>query len=108
MLSFNHSYEGNVVSLIYISQKFLVFTNLMVIPFDFTLYLLHFKVYQNYSFEELRYTSPPVKRSGENMLVRGNCDGTYCATWTPAATGCFSIIVNIDSYELEEVSHLPS
>lgn len=38
------------------------------------------------------------------MLVRGNCDGTYCATWTPAATGCFSIIVTIDGYDLEEVS----
>lgn len=65
----------------------------------------NFKVYQNYSFEEIRYTSPPVKRSGENMLVRGNSDGTYCATWAPAATGCFSIIVNIDGYDLEEVSY---
>lgn len=66
-----------------------------------------FKVYQNYSFEELRYTSPPVKRTGENMLVRGNCDGTYSATWTPSATGCFSIVVNVDGYELEEVNNIP-
>lgn len=61
------------------------------------------KVYQNYSFEELRYSSPPMKRSGESMLVRGNGNGTYSATWTPAANGCFSIIVNVDGYDLEEV-----
>lgn len=62
----------------------------------------YLKAYQNYSFEELRYTSPPVKRSSENMLVRPNGDGTYSATWTPASTGCYSIIVTIDGYEMEE------
>ncbi|KAJ8975748.1 hypothetical protein NQ317_015370 [Molorchus minor] len=61
------------------------------------------KPYQNYSFEELRYTSPPVKRSSENMLIRPNNDGTYSATWTPASIGCYSIVVNIDGYEMEEV-----
>ncbi|KAB0796834.1 hypothetical protein PPYR_10895 [Photinus pyralis] len=61
------------------------------------------KAYQNYSFEELRYTSPPVKRSSENMLVRPNGDGTYSATWTPASVGCYSIVVNIDGYDMEEV-----
>ncbi|KAF7271207.1 hypothetical protein GWI33_015889 [Rhynchophorus ferrugineus] len=60
------------------------------------------KPFQNYSFEELRYTSPPVKRSSENMLVRPNPDGTYSATWTPASIGCYSIVVNIDGYEMEE------
>ncbi|CAH1132864.1 unnamed protein product [Ceutorhynchus assimilis] len=60
------------------------------------------KPYQNYSFEELRFTSPPVKRSSETMLVRANLDGTYSATWTPASIGCYSIVVNIDGYEMEE------
>ena len=36
------------------------------------------------------------------MLVRPNLDGTYSATWTPSAVGCYSIIVNIDGYEMEE------
>ncbi|KAF5304151.1 hypothetical protein FQA39_LY01936 [Lamprigera yunnana] len=61
------------------------------------------KAYQNYSFEELRFTSPPVRRSSENMLVRPNGDGTYSATWTPASIGCYSIVVNIDGYDMEEV-----
>jgi len=79
------------------------------------------KPFQNYSFEELRqlstligsfislndqiscrYTSPPAKRSNETMLVRPNLDGTYSATWTPSSAGCYSIIVNIDGYEMEE------
>lgn len=43
------------------------------------------------------------------MLVRPNADGTYSATWTPAAIGCYSIVVNIDGYEMEEVCcfHIP-
>ncbi|XP_074033015.1 MYC binding protein highwire isoform X2 [Leptinotarsa decemlineata] len=61
------------------------------------------KPFQNYSFEELRYSSPPVKRSGENMLVRSNSDGSYSATWTPASIGCYSIMVNIDGYDMEEI-----
>ncbi|XP_056648043.1 E3 ubiquitin-protein ligase MYCBP2 isoform X1 [Diorhabda sublineata] len=61
------------------------------------------KAFQNYSFEELRYTSPPIKRSGENMLVRSNADGSYSATWTPASVGCYSILVNIDGYDMEEI-----
>lgn len=63
------------------------------------------KTYQNYSFEELRYASPPVKRSSENMLVRPNGDGTYSATWTPASIGCYSVLVNIDGYDMEDVSN---
>lgn len=63
---------------------------------------MNLQAYQNYSFEELRYTSPPVKRSSENMLVRPNGDGTYSATWTPASIGCYSVVVNIDGYEMEE------
>ncbi|ERL91717.1 hypothetical protein D910_09044 [Dendroctonus ponderosae] len=60
------------------------------------------KPFHNYSFEELRFTSPQIKRSSETMLVRANVDGTYSATWTPASVGCYSILVNIDGYEMEE------
>ncbi|KAL1131021.1 hypothetical protein AAG570_012259, partial [Ranatra chinensis] len=60
------------------------------------------RAYENYSFEELRYTSPAVKRSSENMLVRPNSDGTYSATWTPASIGWYSIITNIDGYNMHE------
>ncbi|KAG8137644.1 hypothetical protein E2320_004879 [Naja naja] len=42
-------------------------------------------VYENYSFEELRFASPTPKRPSENMLIRVNNDGTYCANWTPGA-----------------------
>lgn len=38
------------------------------------------------------------------MLVRPNGDGTYSATWTPTSIGCYSIVVNIDGYEMEEVA----
>nr|CAD7443816.1 unnamed protein product [Timema bartmani] len=60
------------------------------------------KVYENYSFEELRFTSPAVKRSSENMLVRPNSDGTYSATWTPGSVGWYSVLVTIDGYDMEE------
>ncbi|XP_014287849.1 E3 ubiquitin-protein ligase MYCBP2 isoform X3 [Halyomorpha halys] len=60
------------------------------------------KAYENYSFEELRYTSPVIKRSSENMLVRPNCDGTYSATWTPASIGWYSILATIDGYPMHE------
>lgn len=62
------------------------------------------KPYENYSFEELRYMCPTVKRTSENMLVRPYNDGTYNATWTPSSTGWYSILVTIDGYPLEEVS----
>ncbi|XP_073976386.1 MYC binding protein highwire isoform X3 [Rhodnius prolixus] len=60
------------------------------------------KAYENYSFEELRYTSPVIKRSSENMLVRPNSDGTYSATWTPASIGWYSILTTIDGYAAHE------
>ncbi|XP_024084698.1 E3 ubiquitin-protein ligase MYCBP2 isoform X3 [Cimex lectularius] len=60
------------------------------------------KAYENYSFEELRYTSPVIKRSSENMLVRPNCDGSYSATWTPASIGWYSILTTIDGYPMHE------
>ncbi|KAK7074359.1 ubiquitin-protein transferase activity protein [Halocaridina rubra] len=61
------------------------------------------KAYENYSFEELRYTSPAMRRPTENMLVRSNNDGTYSCNWTPGATGWYSLHVTIDSYQLDEV-----
>jgi E3 ubiquitin-protein ligase MYCBP2 len=66
--------------------------------------LLFSQAYENYSFEELRFTSPAVKRSSENMLVRPNSDGTYSATWTPGSVGWYSVLVTIDGYDMEEVS----
>lgn len=62
------------------------------------------KAYENYSFEELRYMSPNNKRTSENMLVRPYNDGTYSATWTPASTGWYSVLVTVDGYPLDEVS----
>lgn len=60
------------------------------------------KAYQNYSFEELRFTSPAVKRSSESMLVRPNGDGSYSATWTPASVGWYSLIITIDGYNMDD------
>ncbi|XP_046604041.1 E3 ubiquitin-protein ligase MYCBP2 isoform X2 [Neodiprion virginianus] len=60
------------------------------------------KAYQNYSFEELRFTSPAVKRSSESMLVRPNGDGSYSATWTPASVGWYSLMVTVDGYSMED------
>lgn len=61
------------------------------------------QIYENYSFEELRYTSPAVKRASENMLVRPNNDGTYSATWTPGSVGWYCIHATVDNYTMEEV-----
>lgn len=61
------------------------------------------KPFENYSFEELRFYSPTVKRSSETMLVRPNSDGTYSVTWTPTTVGWYSILVTVDDYVLEEV-----
>nr|XP_033805293.1 E3 ubiquitin-protein ligase MYCBP2 isoform X3 [Geotrypetes seraphini] len=59
------------------------------------------KIYENYSFEELRYASPTPKRPSENMLIRVNNDGTYCANWTPGAVGLYTIHVTIDGIEID-------
>ncbi|KAK2118961.1 E3 ubiquitin-protein ligase mycbp2 [Saguinus oedipus] len=58
-------------------------------------------VYENYSFEELRFASPTPKRPSENMLIRVNNDGTYCANWTPGAIGLYTIHVTIDGIEID-------
>lgn len=62
------------------------------------------KAYQNYSFEELRFMSPAIKRSSESMLVRPNGDGSYSATWTPSSVGWYSLMITVDGYNMEDVS----
>ena len=62
------------------------------------------KAYRNYSFEELRFTSSALKRSSESMMVMPNGDGSYRATWTPFSVGWYSIQINIDGYDMDEVS----
>ncbi|RWS17339.1 E3 ubiquitin-protein ligase MYCBP2-like isoform X4 [Dinothrombium tinctorium] len=54
------------------------------------------KVYENYSFEELRFAAPIKKRNTEAMLVRPNNDGTYIANWTPGTAGWYQLKVLID------------
>lgn len=62
------------------------------------------KAYQNYSFEELRYMSPAIKRASESMLVRPNGDGSYSATWSPSSVGWYSLMITVDGYNMEDVS----
>ena len=49
------------------------------------------KAYENYSFEELRFVSPTLRRASETMLVRANGDGSYSANWTPSGAGVFRV-----------------
>lgn len=41
-----------------------------------------------------------MPRPSENMLIRVNNDGTYCANWTPGAVGLYTIHVTIDGIEI--------
>lgn len=41
-----------------------------------------------------------LPRPSENMLIRVNNDGTYCANWTPGAVGLYTIHVTIDGIEI--------
>ena len=59
-------------------------------------------MYENYSFEELRFMSPSVRRPSENLLVRSNDDGTYACAWTPQAAGCYALNVTVDGYALTD------
>ena len=61
------------------------------------------KHYENYSFEELRFATPPVKRPSEKMLVSTNNDGTFTAGWTPGSVGLYDIHVRVDGYPIGEV-----
>ncbi|XP_037071412.1 E3 ubiquitin-protein ligase MYCBP2-like [Pollicipes pollicipes] len=62
--------------------------------------------YNTYSFEELRFIAPAVRRPAENMMVRSNGDGTYSASWTPAASGWYGIHVTIDGAALDAVERV--
>ncbi|XP_035682944.1 E3 ubiquitin-protein ligase MYCBP2-like isoform X1 [Branchiostoma floridae] len=64
------------------------------------------KAYEDYSFEELRFASPPVRRPSENMLVRANNDGTYSANWTPTMSGWYTLHITVDGQEIGEVHEL--
>ena len=63
------------------------------------MWLLLSQAYENYSFEELRYASPTVRRPTENMLVRDNGDGSYTASWTPATSGLYHVLVKLDDFD---------
>lgn len=65
------------------------------------------KAYQNYSFEELRFMSPAIKRTSESMLVRPNDDGSYSAAWTPSSVGWYSLVITVDGYDMEDVNIYP-
>ncbi|CAI9731993.1 E3 ubiquitin-protein ligase MYCBP2-like [Octopus vulgaris] len=60
------------------------------------------KVYENYSFEELRYAAPAVPRPSENMLVRSSNDGSYNCNWTPGSVGFYNIYVTVDGFDAGE------
>ena len=65
---------------------------------------LFYQAYENYSFEELRFTAPAPKRASETMLVRANGDGTYAATWTPGSVGWYAVKATVDGYEIDQVT----
>ncbi|GAB6023050.1 hypothetical protein CHUAL_007142 [Chamberlinius hualienensis] len=64
------------------------------------------KIFDNYSFEELRYTTPAVKRPSENMMVRANIDGTFSCSWTPGSAGWYLLHVSIDGFEIENAKRV--
>ena len=64
------------------------------------------KCYDNYSFEELRFASPALRRPSENMLVRPNKDGSYSATWTPSNTGWYQVHATVDGRDLPSTLRL--
>ena len=63
------------------------------------------QAYDNYSFEELRYASPTVRRATDNLLIRDNDNGTYLASWTPAASGLYDIQVKLDDFDAGLILH---
>jgi len=40
-----------------------------------------------------------LHRPTENMLLRDNDDGSYTASWTPAASGLYHIQVKLDDFD---------
>lgn len=61
------------------------------------------QVYQQYSFEELRYCSPPQSKNAEMLQAKDLGDLSYGTTWTPNSIGNFCLIVTIDGVTLEDV-----
>jgi len=39
-----------------------------------------------------------VRRATENMLIRDNNNGSYTASWTPATSGLYDILVKVDDF----------
>ncbi|GBP05741.1 hypothetical protein EVAR_73234_1 [Eumeta japonica] len=62
------------------------------------------KSYNNYSFEELRYSSPIQTRVTESLYAQDMEDGTFSVHWTPNAVGSYCLTVTIDGILLESVS----
>ena len=56
--------------------------------------------YENYSFEELRFAAPALRRASENILVRCNGNGTYSCIWTPCLAGTYNIHVVVDGFQV--------
>ncbi|XP_053950715.1 E3 ubiquitin-protein ligase highwire-like [Anastrepha ludens] len=61
------------------------------------------KPYGNYSFEELRFSSPIQTRVTETLYAQDMEDGTFSVHWTPNSVGSYCLTVNIDGILLEEV-----
>ncbi|XP_067640218.1 E3 ubiquitin-protein ligase highwire isoform X3 [Eurosta solidaginis] len=61
------------------------------------------KPYGNYSFEELRFSSPIQTRITETLYAQDMEDGTFSVHWTPNSVGSYCLTVNIDGILLEEV-----
>ncbi|XP_030378381.1 E3 ubiquitin-protein ligase highwire [Scaptodrosophila lebanonensis] len=61
------------------------------------------KPYTNYSFEELRYSSPVQTRTTEALYAQDMEDGTFSVHWTPNSVGGYCLAVTIDGIPLEEV-----
>lgn len=61
------------------------------------------KPYANYSFEELRFSSPIQSRVTETLYGQDMEDGSFTAHWTPNSVGSYCLTVSIDGILLEEV-----
>lgn len=61
------------------------------------------KPYGNYSFEELRFSSPIQTRITETLYAQDMEDGTFSVHWTPNSVGSYCLTVTIDGILLEEV-----
>ncbi|XP_050423071.1 E3 ubiquitin-protein ligase MYCBP2 isoform X2 [Adelges cooleyi] len=58
------------------------------------------KQYENYSFEELRVASPPLKGDSELLEMEAQGNGSYLVYWTPTVIGCYDVRVEVDGFSL--------